>query len=546
MFYKRQSIKSIGMNTINPELKSGVLNLNPISGNLGFDKTKHLLNRSMFGARLSEINFLKEMTVDDALDFLLQTPAEPLSKPLGVKDNDDEVPVGSTWVNTKYNGSYRSQRIYSYNCWWTNRLIKQNVSLIEKMTLFWHNHFVIENDTVRNTNFNYHYNVLITTQALGNFKTLSENMTVNVGMLQYLDGVQNNEASPNENYARELFELFTIGKGNLIEEGNYTNYTEHDIREAAKVLTGWKTNSNNDSAYFNASKHDKTDKIFSDIYDNHIISDNRENEYKDLIDMIFSKKETARHLVRKLYRWFVYYSITDEIEQNIIEPLATLLIENNFEIKPLLKTLLCSEHFFDEAYRGVMIKNPLELAVGALRQLEYDVPGESNIQEHYGFANVIRNYSKAQDLELGNPPDVAGWPAWYLAPMYNQLWINTATIPTRAQAVKAVIYWGIRPLSGADKLYFNPFKVAYLADEPSNIDNLLNTFTSLLYSKNPSEEQITDLKETLIPGLPDFEWTVEWNKYINNPADENQKNAVGNSLKNVLSKICSMAEFQLT
>lgn len=533
------------MQVAEPKLKSGPLSLNPISSSLGFDKAKHLLNRSMFGARLSEINFIKEMTADKALDFLLQAPTEPLSEPIGVKDNDEEVPVGSTWVNTKYNGSYRSQRIYSYNNWWINRLIHQDISLVEKMTLFWHNHFVIENDTVRNANFNYQYNVLITTQALGNFKTLSENMTVNVGMLEYLDGVKNKEGSPNENYARELFELFTIGKGELIEEGNYTNYTEHDIREAAKVLTGWKTNSNTDSAYFNASKHDNTEKVFSEIYDNHIISDNGENEYKYLIDMIFGKKETAKHLVRKLYRWFVYYRITDEIEQNIIEPLATLFIENNFEIKPLLKVLLCSEHFFDETYQGAMIKNPLELAVGAIRQLEYDVPGESNIQEQYGFANVIRNYSKLQDLELGNPPDVAGWPAWYLAPMYNQLWINTATIPTRTQAVKAVISGGIRPITGAVKLYFDPFKVAYLADEPSNIDNLLATITSLLYSNNPTEEQIADLKETLIPGLPDFEWTVEWNKYITNPTDENQKNAVGNSLKNMLIKICSMAEYQL-
>ena len=533
------------MNTAELQLKSGVLSLNPVSGALGFQKAKHLLNRSMFGARLSEINYGKEMTAEAALEYLLRTPTEPLSKPLGVKNGDEEVPVGTSWVTTKYNSKFRGERIYSYKNWWVNRLLQQDISLLEKMTLFWHNHFVIENDTVRNTNYNYLYNTLITTQALGNFKTLSADMTTNVGMLQYLDGIRNDEGSPNENYARELFELFTIGKGELIEEGNYTNYTEHDIREAAKVLTGWKTNSDTDSAYFKESKHDKTEKVFSEIYDKHVIIDKGEDEYKDLIEMIFSKKETARHLVRKLYRWFVYFRITDDVEQNIIEPLATLFIENNFEIKPLLKALLSSEHFFDEAYCGAMIKNPLEFTVGIIRQLEYSVPDATNIQAQYGFSNTVRSYAKKQDLELGNPPDVAGWPAWYLPPMYNELWINTATIPARSTVIQAIIKWKLRPVTGVDKISFDPFTLAYLAETPYDIDNLLETFTSLLFPLPPNQEQIADFKETLIPGLPDFEWTAEWNNYINKPEDENLKIAVGNRLKNVLVKMCSMAEYQL-
>lgn len=533
------------MNKTEPLLKAGVLNLNPVTGSLGFANAKHLLNRTMFGARYREIEFIQEMTVSDAIDYLLKPASEPLAPPLGVKDNDDEIQVGTTWINTKYNSKFRAQRMYSYNSWWINRLLNQDVSLIEKMTFFWHNHFVIENDTVRNTNYNYRYNELITNHALGNFKTLCQEMTINVGMLYYLDGVKNDVGSPNENYARELFELFTIGKGPLIEEGNYTNYSEHDIREAAKVLTGWKTNADTDTSYFSTAKHDKTDKIFSDIFDNFLIANNEELEYKDLIDMIFSKKETARHLVRKLYRYFVYFRLAPEVEQNIIEPLSTLFIENNFELKPVLKTLLSSEHFFDIAYRGAMIKNPLEFTVGLVRQLEYDVPTKINIQEQYGFSNLVRYYSRNQDLELGNPPDVAGWPAWYLAPLYNELWINTATIPARATVINAIIKWNLRPVSGADKISFDPFKLAYLAQEPQNIDNLLDTFTKLLFPVPASDEQIVTLKQILIPGLPDFEWTAEWNLYIDNPEDENQKTAVGNRLKNVLAKICLMAEYQL-
>lgn len=527
------------------KLKSGVLSLSPYSAKLDYEGAKHLLNRCMFGARHSEIKFIEGKTATEALDFLLQDSGETLAPPVGVKDSDLEVPVGNTWVNTKYNGTYRSQRLYSYNAWWFGRLALQNLSLKEKMVLFWHNHFVIEFDVVSNTNFNYRYNLLLHKRALGNFKTLTEEMTVNVGMLNYLDGVDNVSGAPNENYARELFELFTVGKGPLIAEGNYTNYTEYDIREAAKVLTGWRTNSDTDSSYYSDSKHDKSTKTFSEVWDSRSIINKGAEEYKDLIAMIFSKRQTARYLVTKIYRWFVYFRISEEIQQNIIEPLTTLFIENNFEIKPLLKALLGSEHFFDVNFRGCMIKNPLEFTAGMVRQLEMEVPPSSDPVARYGLWNTLRYQATMQDMDLGNPPDVAGWPAWYLAPQFNELWINTATIPNKANYVKMLILSGIRPVSNADKIYVDPFKLAYLASDPSDINQLLATLTGLLFPQSMSPEKLIELKEVLIPGLPDFEWTVEWNKYINNPADQNQKNAVKNSLNNLLVKMCSMAEYQL-
>ena len=533
------------MNNTEIKLKSGVLDLTPENGQLGFQKAKHLINRCMFGARFSEISFLAQKTAEEALDFLLTEPSLNLPPPLGVKESDLDVAVGTTWTNVKYNSKYRNERIYSYNNWWIGRLIHQEFNLKEKMTLFWHNHFVIEYDVVRNTNYNFKYNSLLYNQSLGNFKYLCEQMTINPGMLNYLNGVDNVAGSPNENYARELFELFTIGKGPLIEEGNYTNYTEHDIREAAKVLTGWKTNSDTDAAYFSSSKHDNSTKVFSEIFDNQQIVNNEADEFKDLINMIFMKRETAKYLVKKIYRWFVYYHIDETIENEIVEPLITFFIDTGFEIKPLLKKLLSSKHFFDENLRGSMIKNPLEFNIGLLRQLEFDLPDNNNIQVQYGFWNVIRYQNGLQDLEIGNPPDVAGWPAWYLEPVFNQVWINTATIPNKSNFVQSIILWGIRPLSGADKIYFNPFNLAYLVEDPSDINQLLDTFESLLFPLPISVENKNELKEILIPGLPDFEWTVEWNKYVNNPEDENQKNAVKNSLNSLLVKMCSMAEYQI-
>ncbi len=526
-------------------LKSGVLSLDPVNGALGYQKAKHLLSRCMFGARHSEILFIQSKTAEEALDFLLTEPSRPLSPPLGTDNSDTEVAIGTTWVNLVFNSKFRNQRQTSYRNWWIGRALNQNLSLKEKMCLFWHNHFVIEKDAVNNSNFNYFYAKLLYEQAFGNFKTFTENITINPGMLDYLNGTDNVAGKPNENYARELFELFTIGKGPLISEGNYTNYTEHDIQTAAKVLTGWKNSNSENASYFNPSKHDKSTKTFSEIFNNQSIINNNENEYKDLIEMIFKKKETARYLVQKLYRWFVYYRIDENIESQIIEPLAALFFESNFEIKPVLKKLLCSEHFFDENLNACIIKSPLEFTIGMLRQLEYKDPGQENLIAQYGMWNWIYNQAKLQNQRMANPPDVAGWSAYYLAPAYYQLWVNSATIPLKATFVKAIISWGVRPVSGFDKQYIDPFKVAYLANNPSDINDLLKTLTDLLFPQPATAEQITMLKETLIPGLPDFEWGVEWNKYVNDPSNANQKNAVSARLKNLLVKICSMAEYQL-
>jgi uncharacterized protein (DUF1800 family) len=527
-------------------LKTGVQSINPITGKLGFNKAKHLLNRCMFGANKTEIEFMQDKTIDEALHFLLLPPSEPLAPPLGYSLKDKEIPVGTTWVNTKFNRRYKNQRKTSYTCWWIGRIFNQDLSLQEKMVLFWHNHFVIETDIVRNTNYHYLYNKLLLKHALGNFKTFVKEMTVNVGMLKYLDGDHNKVGAPNENYARELFELFTIGKGPLLDEGNYTNYTEHDIREAAKVLTGWKTDDDNDTSYFSKYRHDKSKKNFSHIFENYTITNKGEEEYKQLIDMIFMKKETARYIVRKLYRWFVYSNIDKEIEQQIIEPLATIFFNNNYEIKPLLKTLLSSEHFFDENYRGCMIKNPLEFTIGILRQLEFPLPKGDNTTELYYFWSWIYYRSKTQNLEIGDPPDVAGWPAWYLEPNFNELWINSASIPNRAKVINYAVAWGIRPRKGYDKIYLDHIGLATkLAADPSNINILIPAFTNLLFPKQVSDKQITEFKNILIPGLPDSEWTTEWNRYINNPDDANQKKAVAKSLRKLIWKMCSMAEYQL-
>ena len=527
------------------QTNSLVLSLNPFQGELGFQNAKHLLNRALFGAKYADIAFLKTYTAEAAFDFLMRNIDLP-QPPIGVQDTDEVVPVGETWTTYPYTGKDRGERLYSYKGWWIEQMLHQELSLVEKMVLFWHNHFVIDYDNVVNTNYNYQYNNLLRENALANFMVLAERITINPGMLVYLNGEDNVKGAANENFARELFELFTIGKGDLIEPGNYTNYTEDDIREAAKVLTGWELK--NQQVLIDPTKHDTGVKRFSSIFNGHEITNNNQDEYKDLIAMIFNKKETARYLVRKLYRWFVYYEITPDIEGHIIEPLADIFYDEGYEIKPVLKKLLSSEHFFCEHNRGCMIKNPAEYNLGIIRQLQLKTPKSDTIEEIqgcYSYFNRIHYYIDKQDMKVGNPPEVAGWPAYYLEPQFNQLWVNTVTIPQRASVAWTVVKSRIKTSLMPQEVKIDPFQMAYLANDPSDINSLLKAITDLLLPLPPSNDQIEEFKEILIPGLPDFEWTLEWNRFVDNPNDEDQKNAVAKQLTDLLLKITRMAEYQL-
>ncbi len=507
---------------------------------LGKEISTHLLNRVLVGPRKEEILHFANLTITEAINELL-TVEDPPDPPLQAFGTDPNVPIGDTWVDSALDGSIRFLRKKSIRSWWTGVILNQSTTLREKMVLFWHNHFVTELNVVNIPAYLYDYNQLIREHSLGNFKTLAIQMTVNTAMLRYLDGIQNTVSSPNENYARELFELFTIGKGPLMAEGNYTYYTEQDVQEAARVLTGWKVNNNTLAPWFNASHHDKGIKIFSEYYGNQVIADQGDTEYQALIQMIFNQKETARTLVRDLYRWFVYYLIDEEAEYQIIEPLSDILFDNGYEILPVLKSLLSSQHFFDTGFRGCYIKNPLEFILGSLRRLEVSIPDE--LQTKYEFWNLFYNLASYQELDLGNPPDVAGWPAYYMEPGFNELWINSATLPQKAEFASKLIHGNYK--KNGIKLKIDAIALAEMTSDPSEPIQLITEFCELLLPAPVSDLKFNELKEVLIPGLPDFEWTVEWFKYKNNAGDATLKESVENALRLLLEAILHLPEYYL-
>ena len=364
--------------------------LNPYTGAWTENEVIHLLKRTMFGARRLDIDYFKSKTMNQSVDELLN-PTAPLPNP-PVKDYDTSgsvttpdtnILLGSTWVNDSNNdGTIASRRRASFKKWWMGLMINQDRSIREKMNFFWHNFFASETNEIGNAQYVYKHHDLLRTSCLGNYKTLVKNITIDPAILVYLNGQLNTATAPDENYGRELQELFTVGK-----EGG-APYSENDVKEASKVLSGWRNNSTSITSYFDSSRHNTTNKIFSSFYNNTTIVGRTgatagDLELNDLLNMIFNTQEVAKHVCRRLYRWFVYYDIDATTETNIITPLANILRTNNYEIKPVLNTLFKSEHFFDVLNQGCLIKNPVDLMVGMCRELNVVFPDASDYVSNY-------------------------------------------------------------------------------------------------------------------------------------------------------------------
>ncbi|WP_147320975.1 DUF1800 domain-containing protein [Hymenobacter lapidiphilus] len=476
-------------------------------------------------------------------------PATP-APPVNGFQNDTSMPVGQSWVTAPFNNDFEFWRLRSLRAWWVGQQM-QSSTLTEKMTLFWHNHFVAEFDDVFESRYAYRYVALLRRSALGNIKQLAKDVTVEPMMLRYLGGNQNRAGAPNENYGRELLELFTVGKGPLIGAGNYTTYTEADVQAAAKVLTGWRDSQADINGYYTDSRHDKTTKQFSAAFGNKTIADQGAQEYKALVDMVFEQPSTALFLARKLYRWFVYYVIDADTEQNIIQPLAAELRQNGYNVAPVLRRLLGSQHFFDEQSVGCVIKSPLDAVLSAARQLPVSMPPAADVLAQYGVWDWLVDRATVMQQKLGDPPDVAGWPAYWQTPQYYEMWINAVTLPRRNQYTDQLIdaKGYTRYYTGGNYRLLTDIVgwVQALPKATAADPNLLvGELVRLLVPVELTANQLAFLNDTLIPGLPDFEWTVEWNDYLATPTNATKKMAVDTKLRALTRQLMGLAEYHIS
>ncbi len=523
--------------------------LSPYAGSWTSKEVAHLLKRTMFGAAVADINYYKTKTLSQSVDELVDNSFALTSQPVNDYNDmdytDPNVSPGQTWINAvNLAGGDDSKRVYSFKKWQFGQMINQGRSVQLKMQLFWHNHFATHIGDVFGSKMFYNHHIFFRNNATGNFKAMAKSITKDCIMLQYLSGQDNTKYAPNENYGRELQELFCVGK----DPGS--QYTEDDVKNAARVLTGWKVDYNNNVSYFLLDDHDIDNKTFSSFYNNTTITGrNNANagntELDDLFTMIFNTSECALFLCRKLYRWFVYYDIDAATEANIIQPLAVILRSNNYEIKPVLKALFKSEHFFDAVNFGAQIKSPIDFIVGLMREFKVTFPPASEYVSNYKFWTIIHYFSSIMNQDYGDPPNVAGWSAYYQAPQFYEAWINATTYPKRVEFSIGMVDYGID--ANSTNIKADVIAFAKLTSAPSNPNTLINDSLDILYRINISATSKTDLKKnTLLDGQQnDNYWTSAWNSYNADPANEIKKAVVESRLKNLYRFIVNSPEYQL-
>ena len=522
-------------------------NLTPYNGPWTRAQAAHLLRRVTFGARKDQVDQLLNAgsagaAVDLVLDLPANLPPPPVNNYNTADYTDPQVPAGLPWVNAapNFDNGTEGFRIESWRGWWLERMINAEANIQEKMTLFWHNHFATQASAVFIGRPNYLYNQRLREYALGNFKDLVKAVTLEPMMLYYLNGFLNEKTAPDENYARELQELFTIGKDNP------DHYTEDDVVAAARVLTGWRVNFFNSAVYFDPNAHDTGDKQFSAFYNQTIIQGSADGdaELDALLDMIFDKEEVALFICRKLYRFFVYYKIDAAIEQNIIVPLAQILRDEQYEIRPVVETLLKSEHFFQAVNKGCYIKNPLDLVVGALRNFNLGIPASTPLDQWQ--MQLYLNYTaNVMQMLPGEPPNVAGWAAYRHAPGYYRNWISGDTIRNRNIYTDVLSFYYYE--TDNDRMAIDHVAFAAQFDHPEDPNLLLDDMLALLLPVEISFLKKLLLKTgILLSGQAnDYYWTNAWNTYVNNPSDQMAYETVRSRLALLHKYITSLAEYQL-
>lgn len=384
--------------------------LQPFDGPFDRLRAAHLLNRTGFGGTDSELDEAVAAGLNPTVQRLLDFPnsgAEEQDATIGMPDlsSIEGYPKSSREQREMLAGKSEEERtlirqrmaaanreaMAETGRWWLLRMVEADHPLQEKLTLFWHGHFTTSARDERSAWLMWRQNEVLRRNAAGNFHLFVQQISRDPAMLDYLNNQQNRKQNPNENYARELMELFTLGIG---------HYTEQDIKEAARAFTGW--GHDGDLFTFRRNQHDFEPKVFfgfQGAFDG-----------DDIIAIILRHPQAARHIATKLWTFFAY----SEPEAPIVDGLADLLRKKEYELRPVLKTIFTSRAFYSDRAIGTQIKSPIQLVVGAVRGLGIELPPVRQLSRMLQQMGQVPFY----------PPNVKGWPG-------GRDWINTSTLFVR-------------------------------------------------------------------------------------------------------------------
>lgn len=540
--------------------------LSPKTNILGFSNAYHLLRRTTYNVTKEKIVEFSTKTPLEAITTLFTFTAPNPPSPLN-NVGETIVPTASNPIITDTQATVNSVRNDLY--WWLYSAMRDS-SAQHKIAFFLHLLFVTDDDTSFWTN--YDYKELLRFHVNGSLKDLALRMTQNPRMLIYLNNNVNQNTSPNQNYAREFLELFTILKGPQIATGNYTNYTETDVQQAARVLTGFSLTStihldktarltsldpitNLPKGEVKVNKHDTGSKTFTGAFGGQIIAGGTnettiKDELQNFINMIFNQDETAKAYCRRIYHYFVGREITPEIETGIIAPLAIALKADNYNILPTLTTLLKSKHFYDEEEAiigdkiiGSLVRNPVELYLHMFSLLNLQMPSYSaNPSAIHSMMNVVNTYSTNAGMPIFSPQSVNGYSGYSSSPNYDKNWITTSSL--RIRYTNTIDYL----INGLTYNGFN-FKLnnaAFVKDSgyfsnPGNADILVTEFLQMMFVEVPDGERYIYFKTIFLNNLSSTNWLNEWNNYINTGIATNVKIPIDRLVKAIIKS----PEFQI-
>lgn len=484
--------------------------LEPYSGVWDRRAMYHLLRRTVVAPTYAEVEEASTKSMED-LVTQLTVPSAILPGPRGWF-GDTINASGFPWYDNRFD--LVAEFYVEMRRWWYERMTNGGLSVQERMTLFWHNHFASNGMVFPDPRLLYLQNQLFRKDALGSFRRLVRDVTLDKAMLLFLDGKHNKAGTVNENYARELQELFTIG---IADNDGDPNYSQQDIVEAARSLTGWDwIGFGTDGAVASnfITGHDSSSKS---LY-GQAIPGNIEGgpELERLLDIIFSREETSRYVVRKLYRFFVHtdvtltpvYPIPAEIEEHIIAPLAAEFRSSDWNVAVVLRRLLMSEHFYEPDIIASSIKSPVDFFVGTLRATRVG-PLVGNKGDF--LYDVAQDRAKILGQNLFFPPGVQGW-------QFYRSWISTSTLPQRHSYTDAMINGVNVTLTTRANALFPDIKgydtgvaridlLAFAKQFPSFNDptQLIADIAAHLLAYPPSDRLLKRLKSELV-GDRDYEW----------------------------------------
>lgn len=522
------------------------------TGPFGNPQLRHLLRRTLFGCSIGDILYFSGQSLDQVVDSLLSftndtTP--PLKTYWGLNGFtpdpsliDPSIVFGTTWIDTVRSGDQQTiaqlsgKRIESLLSWKTGLMVHQERNIREKMTLFWSNHFSTSAFEVFNPRFSYDLDQLLRDQCLGNMRQLTYGVSTSGAMLIYLNGFLNTVVAPDENFARELMELFTLGEG--------SGYTEEDIQTAARALTGWSVREQIagvpilPEVIFTPPFHDTTDKQFSPFFNNTVIQGQSgpaagQVELNALLDMIFANEEVSRFICRQIYRFFVHGEIDASVEEDVIEPLAELFRDNAGapdQLRIVMHALLTSAHFYDPEVVACMIMSPADMVIGTVRKLDMSLPTPAQVEAQYRVWRDVYYLVAYSGQELVNPPNVAGWPAYYQFPQFDNIWLDTTTYPARQFSVQGILSVGFSTPANlyqpaSQNLQFKPDLVALVGQFSDPMDpNALVADAAELFMAIPLSAAVRAQIKTnflLLGQQNDVYWSDAYEIYVNDPNTTN-------------------------